>query len=163
MEARTQGGNIGSWVREGVILFIAFLEALFDIQRVKSLVIVIGQPVGEDEVLAGGTALAIVLNNEQKVANSVAGKDADGQVVPVTDLAVDVIDAGTPPIFTVEVDGPASFVVHSVEPANPGDVTTGTGQIRVSAGGFSTDIDVVVETSAISEISVTSSTPEPEA
>lgn len=154
--------TLGAWVREGVILFIAFLEALFAINRGRAVVIIkIGQPIDEDAPSTGGGELAIVLNNEQKVTSTVSARDADGQAVEVGDLAVEVLDAGTPPVFTVEVIDD-TFIVHSVEPANPGDVTVGTGKIRVTAGGESLDVDVVVETSEVTAITVESGAPEPE-
>lgn len=154
--------NAGAWAREGVILLVSFIEALFAINQTRVIVIKIGQPIDEDATNTGGNGMTIVLNNEQKVSSTVSGRDADGQAVPVTGLTVDVIDAGVPPIFTVEMVGDDTFVVHSVEPANPGDVTVGTGSIRVNVGGDSLDVVVVVETSEVTAITVASGAPEPE-
>src|SRR5262245_486783 len=134
----------GAWMRQGVVLFIDFLETLFDIHRTRTLIITIGQPVPDDVPITGGSALAITINNEQKVHASVQGRDADGQAVPVSDLEVEITNQPTPPVFTVEKDADGQgFTVSSVEPANEGDITVGNGTILVTGAGQ--ELEVIVD------------------
>ena len=146
-------GNHGHWLQEQldrIEATLARIEAAHSQQPGRVVRMIIGQEVPEGSP-EGENPMAITMTNEGQVPVGVSAVDADGHTTPVTGLAVTV---GGDPVVTVTVnDDGQGFVVHSIEPANPGDPTNGVAALTVTIDGVGADGGPLSVTEAVEVIS----------